>query len=155
MRHLLLLASVCALALWTAPAFADACVDVDLGATVVTHDPHDLLSLYFFAENCGPSSAVAAFTISLEKDLAPLGSIRLLALIPGGVSFTHTFTLPVSQRVPAGTYTLCIDAVIRDATDHACVSVEIDAANNVIRVVPIAPVATRESSWSAIKSIYR
>ncbi len=155
MKLLLILMCVGVFALWTAPAAAAGCVDVDLGASVITHDPYDMLGLYFFAENCGPCSAVASFKLTLEKDLAVIGSMSLLALMPGGVSFTHTFPVPVPQCVPAGRYTLCIDATIGTASDRACVSVTLDAANNVIRVEPIAPVATEASSWSTIKSIYR
>jgi hypothetical protein len=155
MKLLLIPVCVCALMLWSVPAAAESCVDVDLGASVITHDPYDMLGLYFYAKNCGPCSAVASLKITLEKDLAVIGSLSLLALMPGGVSFTHTFPVPVPQCVPAGTYTLCIDATIGTASDRACVSVTLDAANNVIRIEPIAPVATEAGSWSAIKAIYR
>jgi hypothetical protein len=141
--------------LWSMPAAAGSCIDVDLGASVITHDPYDMLGLYFYAKNCGSCSAVASFKITLEKDLAVIGSMRLLALMPAGVEFTHTFPVPVPQCVPSGTYTLCIDAVIGTASDRACVSVTLDAANNVISVVPLVPVATEAGSWSTIKAIYR
>jgi len=155
MKCLLILGCICALMLWSMPAAAESCIDVDLGASVIAHDPYDMLGLHFYAKNCGSCSAVATFKITLEKDLAVIGSMRLLALMPAGVEFTHTFPVPVPQCVPAGTYTLCIDAVIGTASDRACVSVTLDAANNVISVVPLVPVATEASSWSTIKAIYR
>ena len=155
MKCLLILGCICALMLWSMPAAAESCIDVDLGASVIAHDPYDMLGLHFYAKNCGSCSAVASFKITLEKDLAVIGSMRLLALMPAGVSFTHTFPVPVPQCVPAGTYTLCIDAVIGTASDRACVSVTLDAANNVISVVPLVPVATEAGSWSTIKAIYR
>jgi len=155
MKCLLILGCICTLMLWSMPAAAESCIDVDLGASFIAHDPYDMLGLYFYAKNCGSCSAVATFTITLERDLALIGRIRLLALIPAGISFTHTFVVPAPQFVPAGTYTLCIDAVIGTASDHACASVTLDAANHVIRVEPILPVGTEASSWSTIKAIYR
>jgi hypothetical protein len=155
MKCLLILGCICTLMLGSMPAAAESCIDVDLGASVITHDPYDMLGLYFYAKNCGSCSGVARFVISLEKDLSVLGSVGLLALMPAGVAFTHTFALPVPQCVPAGMYTLCIDATIGTASDRACVSVTLDAANNVIRVEPIAPVGTEAASWSGIKAIYR
>jgi hypothetical protein len=155
MKLLLILVCMSMLMLWSIPAAAENCIDVDLGASVITHDPYDMLGLHFFAKNCGTCSAVARFVITLEKDLAVIGSMSLLALMPGGISFTHTFAVPVPQCVPAGMYTLCIDATIGTASDHTCVAVTLDAANNVIRIEPIAPVAAEAGSWSTIKAIYR
>jgi hypothetical protein len=155
MKYLLILVCVCTLMLWSLPAAAESCVDVDLGATVIAHDPYDMLGLYFYAKNCGSCSAIATFKITLERDLAVIGSMRLLALMPAGVAFSHSFALPIPQGVPAGTYTLCIDAAIGTASDRACVSVVLDAANNVISVVPLVPVGIEASSWSTIKAMYR
>jgi hypothetical protein len=154
MKSLLILACVGAFMLLSMPAVAENRIDVDLGAGVISHDPYDMLGLHFLAKNCGSCSAVARFVITLEKDLTLIGSLRLLALMPPGVSFTHTFALPIPQCVPAGMYTLCIDASIGSASDRACVSVTLDAENNVIRVEPLAPAAVEAGSWSTIKAMY-
>jgi len=156
MRKLLVLITVLTLAMWTIPAMAADCVDVDLGANVISSDPYDILSLYFMAVNCGTDPGMVTFDVALSKDCVEIGSVEFKCNMPAGEPFEQEIQLPITSSVPAETYTLCVTATLGSASDNACASITLDSMNNVTSFSDVtAPVANDESSWGAIKGIYK
>ena len=156
MRRLLVLITVLTLAMWTIPAMAADCVDVDLGANVISSDPYDILSLYFMVVNCGTEPGLVSFDVTLTKDFVEVGTAEFACNMPAGEPFEQEIQLPIPTSVPAGTYTLCVTATLGDASDTACASITLDEMNNVTSFSDVTgPVATDPSSWGAIKGMYK
>ena len=155
MRKLLVTVAILAVALWAVPAMAEDCVDVELGAQVISGDPYDILSLYFMAVNCGSEPGMVDFTVTLEKDFVEIGSAEFTCYMPAGEPFEQEIELPIPGDVPPGTYTLCVTATLGEATDSSCASITLDEANNVTSFTLYDPVGTEDSSWGAIKEMYR
>jgi len=155
MNKLLITFAALALVLWAVPAMAEDCVDVELGAQLVTGDPYDILSLYFMAVNCGSEPGMVNFTVTLEKDFMEIGTAEFVCYMPAGEPFEQELELPIPDYVPAGTYTLCVTATLGEATDTSCASITLDEENNVTSFTLYDPVGNEDSSWGEIKEMYR
>ena len=95
MKQLLIVCSMLLVALAGVPAYADDCVDVELGFNVISGDPHDILTLYFSAENCGTETATVTFTVTLSVDQTEFGTVTFDVPMPAGELFVRELQLPV------------------------------------------------------------
>ncbi|MFO7915018.1 MAG: hypothetical protein R6U43_04945 [Candidatus Krumholzibacteriales bacterium] len=156
MRKLIILFSVLAIALYAAPASAEDCIDVELGAEVVETDPIDILQIYFSLENCGTEPGTVGLTVELTKDAEEIGTGMFEIYMPAGEIFTQELELPLPDVVPPGEYTLCITAELGTATDVACATIDLNEDNMVTSFNTLqSPTDTDTSTWGALKSIYR
>lgn len=137
------------------PAHAQDCVDVELGAEVITGDPYDILSLYFSAENCGTEPGMVTFTSTLTIDLVEVGTVTFQLYMPAGEPFIQELGLPILDILPPGVYMLCITAELGTATDTACASITLGEANEVMSFSPLSPTGNEDSSWGAIKTLHK
>lgn len=147
------------IALWAIPALAEHCVDIELGAEVVESDPHDVLSVYFYAENCGTEPGLATFTATLEMYGVPVGTRQFRRYMRVGKAFVKELNLPIPPVVPAGTYTLCLTAELGTASDTACATVTIDDGGSILGFSnedsASAPTGYDFTSWGTIKGQFK
>lgn len=156
MKRMLLLVTALALVAWGIPALAADCIHVDLGAQVTDSSPLPILSLYFSTTNCGDAPGMATFTISLEQGSQSLGSGTAQLYLPADKPFTQQLQLPVVSIIPAGTYTLCVDATLGSASDSACATVTLNSSSNVISFQKVeGPAPADTETWGAVKSMYK
>ncbi len=155
MKNLLVLFSVLAVAFFAAPASAEDCVDVELGAEVVESDPVDILQLYFSLENCGTEPGTVDLTVALTVDGEEIGTGMIQVYMPAGEIFVQELELPLPDEVPPGEYTLCVTAELGTAVDTSCATIDLNEENLVTSFDLTSPVDADESTWGKVKSIYR
>jgi hypothetical protein len=153
----LTLMGVLLVALWVAPAVAEDCVDIKLGAGIVPGDPNDILSVGFYAENCGSEPGMATVKVFVGVDGETVGSAKFTVRVPAGIPVQQKLSLPVPQGTPPGTYTLCLAVELGSATDSACATVTIDDKGQVLGFYPheSTPWGVSTWSWGGIKAGYK
>jgi hypothetical protein len=156
MKKLMILMSILAIAFYAAPASAEDCVDVELGAEVVESETIDILQLYFSLENCGTEPGTVDLTVELTHNGEEVGTGTFPVYMPAGEIIIQELELPLPDMVPPGEYTLCVTAELGTATDTACATVFLNEDNLVTSFDTVnSPVDTEESTWGQLKAIYR
>ncbi len=140
-----------------AGAWAADCVEVELRAEKRTDTPVDALNLFYSMSNCGEQGGLADIVVTLEKDDASVGSVSVKRFLQPEHSFSNEWELPIPPVVPPGSYRLCLEVTLGEASDSACGSIEIDEAGNVLSFAADESVesAVESRPWTAIKRSYR
>ena len=98
---------------------------------------------------------MVTFTVTLSVDLEEIGSMVIPVYMPAGEPCIQEIQLPITEMIPAGIYTLCIEAELGEAVDTACATITLNDEDMVTSFAPLSPTGTDEASWGAIKSLKR
>jgi len=142
------------------PAFAEDCVDVELGIDRLI-PPVPVLHFEFFLSvvNCGSEAALVNCLVTAELNGIPAGTASFDAPMEAGQEIRIDRKIPINPNIeiPAGTCRLCLTVTSGTATDTSCATIVIDGDGNVLSFTlegednPPAESLT----WGAIKSIFR
>ncbi len=125
----IVLAGLCLLA-FSAPVMADDCVEADLEITP-SAGPGDLVSFSFELTNCGTEAALAdlTFDFTFDTEDIPEGinfSIPMKFPIGAGETYTRSFETTLPPVTPSGSFTVCVEAVIGEATASDCATLVVE-----------------------------
>jgi hypothetical protein len=156
MRLLLTALCLSILALGAGPAFAEGPIDVNLGASVTSHNPYDIFEVHCSATSLGTEPALANFTVTLWRGSEIVGTTQFDVSLAAETPYTQRLELPISVSIPADVYVLSVTGTLGSATDEARAGIILDAVNNVIAFGPPDPiVATESATWGTIKDLFR
>jgi hypothetical protein len=157
MTRWLTLLVVLVVVLWGATAGAEGCIDIELGAEVIPGDPRDVLSLYFYAENCSGKPGVVTAKATASVGTRVIGSAKFSVRMPAGGPIKQSLDLPVPPGTPPGVYTLCLAVEFGSAMDSACARVIIGDERRVLGFYPheSTPGGISTWSWGEVKAGYK